>query len=83
MSAREKSDLPKVVEKLSFTVKDLDNAPESVDHIDVVFAVETDSLGTEHGSVGVARIADRVAKCPGCVEGLDAEVIVLDHPVCL
>src|ERR1700745_1537824 len=54
--------LPEVIKKVAFPIEDLHHAPETIDYINVTFAVKSDSLGPEHGCTAVAWITDCISK---------------------
>ena len=53
-----------IVEELSCVIERLNDAPQSINDIQTLLAIEGDSFGTEHAAGAVARIADLVMKLP-------------------
>src|SRR4029077_19807205 len=62
---RSVSTLAEVVKQLSLLVEDLHGFKKTVDHVEIVLAIEPDALGTEHAAVDFADLANAVEEFAG------------------
>src|ERR1700691_4740472 len=68
-----------VIQELTFAIKDLDHAPQAIDHVEMAFRVEADALRTKHRSRGVSQLADGIVKAARTIERLHTKIHGIDN----